>query len=204
MADDGDALLVGGAFALAARDGWTQVTVAGAAREAGVGLDAARRRFPAKAAILLRLGQMADAAALAAPLPEGTVRERLFDLLMRRFDALQPHRAGLAALFRAVPAEPATALLLLAATRRSMAWMLAGAGLDRPGVLRTAGLVAVWTYATRAFLADESADLAATMAAVDRGLERAEQAAGWVGAPAPAGPQPFPELPTLPSEAPVA
>ncbi len=194
---DFDRALIGAAFAQAARTGWNAVSVAGAARDAGLPLDRARARFPARAAILMRLGRLADAQALAEPLPDGSPRERLFDLLMRRFDALQAHRDGVGALLRALPTEPATALLLTDATRRSMAWMAAAAGLSTAGAtgaLRISGLMAVWLYTVRAWLRDDSADLAATLAALDRALERAEQAAGWLGAPE-RRPEPFPEVP---------
>jgi hypothetical protein len=193
-----DSALVASAFALAARGGWGSVSVIEAARDGGLALDRARLRFPTKAAILLRFGQMADAHALSDAVESGPVRERLFDLVMRRFDTLQSHRAGVIALLRDLPADPATALLLAAATARSMGWMLGAAGVPTTGVrgaVATQGMVAVWVYTLRAWQKDESADLSGTMAALDRALSRAERAAAWCGigeAPA-TQPKPFPE-----------
>jgi hypothetical protein len=46
--------------------------------------------------------------------------------------------------------------------------------------LRAAGLLAVWGYTVQAWQKDDSPDLSATMAALDRALSRAEQAAGWL------------------------
>jgi hypothetical protein len=119
---------------------------------------------------------------------EGPVRDRLFDLLMRRFDALQAHRAGILAVMRAVPFDPCTAVLLACATRRSMWWMLQAAGCSATGLtgeLRVKGLVAVWLWAVRAWERDETEDLTGTMAALDTALARAERAAGWLaGRPA--------------------
>jgi hypothetical protein len=195
--DDFDAALIKGAFDLAARDGWSAVSVAAAAREAGVALDEARLRFPGRAAILLKLGQVADRHALADAMEDGDTRERLFDVLMRRFDVLQQHRAGVLALFRTLPADPAEGLLLGLATASSMGWMLESAGVSARGVagaLRVQGLTAVWLYALRAWRKDESADLSGTMAALDRALQRAEQAAGWFrGKAAEPAPKPFPD-----------
>jgi hypothetical protein len=151
----------------------------------------ARERFPGRSSILLRFGRAADQAALAETPSEGPVRDRLFDLLMRRIDAFQAQRAGVLALLRALPAEPPTALMLALATRRSMRWMLEAAGLSASGLrgeMRVKGLVAVWLWTLRAWQADESEDLSATMAALDAALRRAEQAAewlGWAGRPAP-------------------
>jgi len=127
---------------------------------------------------------MADQAALGETPADWSVRDKLFALLMRRFDALQAHRAGVAALLRALPSEPPTALLLACATRRSMRWMLAAAGVSTAGLrgeLRVRGLVAVWAWTLRAWARDESADLSGTMAALDAALRRAEQFAAWLG-----------------------
>jgi hypothetical protein len=197
--DEFDAALIKGAFALAAKAGWTSVSVVAAAREADLPLDRARLRFAGRDAILLRFGKLADAQALAEAPASGPVRERLFDLLMRRFDALQANRAGVIALLRGLPGDPASGFMLAAATGASMRWMVEAAGVPASGfsgLLAANGLVAVWLYALRAWERDESADLATTMAALDRALSRAEQAAGWLlRAPSAAeeGPKPFPE-----------
>jgi hypothetical protein len=197
--DEFDAALVGGAFAIAARTGWPSVTVVSAARENDLPLDRARTRFSDRNAILLRFGKLADAQAMADAPDNGPTRERIFDLLMRRFDALQLYRAGVLALLHGLPADPPTALLLAHATGRSMGWMLQAAGAASTGLsgkLSTPGLVAVWLYVLRAWQRDDSADLSGTMAALDRALNRAEQAAGWFAPRAPAaepGPKPFPE-----------
>jgi hypothetical protein len=201
---DFDQALINAAFAEAAISGWAGVSVASATRAAGLALDRARQRFPSRAAILLRLGQLADRHTLADAPETGPARERLFDILMRRFDALQPNREGIRALLRALPADPAAALLLADATRRSMGWMLEASGISATGftgMLRTQGLVAAWLYTLRAWEKDDSADLAGTMAALDRALARAEQFAGLLDraapAPEPEGPKPFPEVPII-------
>jgi ubiquinone biosynthesis protein COQ9 len=179
-----DRALIAAAFQIAAESGWSAVNVAVAARAASLPLARARERFPGRVAILLRVGRMADQAALAEAPSDGPVRDRLFDLLMRRIDALQAHRAGVLALLRALPAEPPIALLLALATRRSMRWMLQAAGVPTSGVrgeLRVKGLVAVWLWTIRAWRSDESQDLSATMSALDAALRRAESAAEWLG-----------------------
>jgi hypothetical protein len=126
---------------------------------------------------------MADEVALEEAADEGPVRDRLFDLLMRRFDALQAQRAGILAVMRALPFDPCNALLLACATRRSMRWMLQAAGAAATGLtgeLRVKGLMAVWLWAMRAWEKDDTEDLTVTMAALDVALARAEQAAGWL------------------------
>jgi ubiquinone biosynthesis protein COQ9 len=192
-----DRKLIEAAFALIAERGWRRFSVAEAARQADLPLDQARARFPVRAAVLFRFGLLADQAALALAPKEGPHRDRLFDLLMRRFDFLQKHRAGVLALLRALPTEPCVAALLAAANRRSMAWMLEGAGISARGPLgrlRTRGLLLIWLAVVRAWRHDTSEDLSATMAALDRALARAEQIEGWLAcrrpAPLPAEPSP--------------
>lgn len=180
---DFDKALIASAFGVAAREGWRRASVAEAARSAALPLARARVRFPNRTAILLRFGVLADKSALEQSTVRGPVRDRLFDMLMRRLDVLQAHRAGILALLQALPAEPGTALLLDVATRRSMRWMLEAAGFDTSGLngeLHTRGLVGVWLWTLRAWRQDETSDLAATMAALDKALNRAEQAARWL------------------------
>jgi AcrR family transcriptional regulator len=178
-----DTALVTAAFRIAAEEGWRKVNVPAAARAAGLSLSKARERFPSRAAILLRFGRLADQIALQDAPSEGSVRDRLFDLLMRRFDMLQTHRAGVKALLRALPTDPPSAILLACASKRSMRWMLQTAGVTATGPrgeIQVRGLLAVWLWAVRAWERDTSDDLSGTMAAVDKALERAEQAASWL------------------------
>ena len=62
---------------------------------------------------------------------------------------------------------------------RSMVWMLEGAGVSAAGWrggLRTQLLAGLYFWVLRDFLDDDSADLAKTMAALDRRLRRAHEA----------------------------
>jgi ubiquinone biosynthesis protein COQ9 len=192
--DEFDAALVGAAFELGAEGGWRKVTAAAAARHAGLDLARARARFPGPGAVLRRFGALADAHALtganagashsgASPadaLPEGSVKDRLFDIILRRFDFLQMHRAGVAALVRYLPLDPVLNAWLARETLKSMGWMLEGAGVSSRGVrgeLAKRGLAVVWAWGLRAWLRDETEDLSTTMAAVDVALTRADQIA---------------------------
>ena len=195
-----DQALIAAGFAQIAARGWHRFNVAEAAREAGLPLERARRRIGCRAQFLTRFGRLADTAALTGADTEGPTRDRLFDMLMRRIDALQTHRDGVIALLKAVPLDPPAALLLANASLTSMGWLLAAAGLEAGGPigqLRRKGLLAVWLWTVRAWQTDTSEDLAATMAALDQALDKAEHVAGWLrgarkedqGAPPP-GPPP--------------
>jgi ubiquinone biosynthesis protein COQ9 len=190
-----DTALVTAVFRLAAENGWRHANIVEAAREAGLSLADVRGRFSSRGSVLLLFGRLADQAALKDAATEGPVRDRLFDLLMRRFDMLQTHRDGVKALLRALPSDPPTALMLACATTRSMRWMLQAAGIQATGArgeLQAKGLLVVWLWALRAWERDDSEDLSGTMAAVDTALNRAEQAASWLHGQRPTPPPPPP------------
>jgi len=193
-----DEALIAAAFRLAATEGWRNLRIAAAARAAGLALDRARLRFPTRGVLLIRFGRMADAASLAEATEEGTVRDRLFGLLMRRLDAFQANREGVLALLESLPCRPRTALFLAVLTEASMSWILGAAGVGTSGLtgkLRVKGLTAVWVWTLRAWQRDQTEDLAPTMAALDTALARAERAAGWLASLPFAG-RPAPKAPT--------
>lgn len=178
--DEFDLALITAAFTIGAEQGWRHVTPAAAARHTGLDLVRARK-YPSTHSLLARFGQLADAHALTGALTEGPVRDRLFDILLRRFDFLQTHRPGVLALLRSLPLHPELAAWLARETLISMGWMLEGVGLPAHGLrgeIRRRGLALVWTWGLRAWARDDSTDLSATMAAVDVALARADQIAG--------------------------
>jgi hypothetical protein len=152
---------------------------------------------------------LADAYALTGALSEGSVKDRLFDILLRRFDFLQLHRAGVVALLRVLPLDAPLAAWLGNETLRSMGWILEGAGVSAAGLtgaVQKRGLAVVWGWGLRAWLKDESEDLSATMAAVDVALVRADQIASAFmrdGFTPEAPPDAEPELPLETPEQPI-
>ena len=179
--------LIEAALRLAALQGWADTTMADVAEEAGVGLAEARRLFPSKTHLLAGFIEQVDEQVLGAgvvDLEGEPVRDRLFDLLMRRFDALKPHRKGVAAIARALSCDPLTAGCLAAGpVRRSLEWTLSAAHAQGSGPfapLLVKGLGVVYLCGLRAFLKDESEDLSATMAALDKALNRAGAAVRWL------------------------
>ena len=173
-----DRALISAAFDRAATAGWLGLSLPEAARAAGLDLARARARIPHRCALLRRFGTLADQAALAG-IGDGPVRDQLFDIVMRRIDVLQAHRGGVIALLRALPFDPAAALVLASGSLTSMSRLLHGAGVATGGIkgaLRRKAMLAVWLWTVRAWQGDTSEDLAATMAALDQALTRAEQA----------------------------
>lgn len=170
--------IIDAALVLAAGGNWRRVRLAEIAAEAGVTLAELRANFGTKWAIVGGFQRRIDDAVLAAGVAEGSsARDRLFDVLMRRFDALEPHRDAVNAILRDGLADPSAALCLGPRLLCSMAWMLETAGLSSAGpvgAVRIEGLTLVYLSALRVWLTDDSADLAKTMAALDKGLRRAE------------------------------
>ncbi|HKX08371.1 MAG TPA: helix-turn-helix domain-containing protein [Stellaceae bacterium] len=171
------------ALALAEREGWRKASLGAIAQEAGVPLHEFYGEFRSRAAILGALMARTDAAVLAgtAAGSEDSGRDRLFDVLMRRFDAMKPHRAALKAIARDLGTDPPTALCSAPAFLRSMAWMLEAAGLSSAGIrgrMRVRALGVLYLCVMRVFVDDDTEDLAKTMAALDRRLSQAEP---WLG-----------------------
>lgn len=172
--------MIDAALALAAERGWRDLALADIADAAGLSLAEAYGAFRSKQAVLDGFARRIDATVLAEGAvgqDEGPARDRLFDVLMRRFDALQPHRPALAAILKDLPRDPPAACAAGWQLRRSMALMLEAARIDSSGLagaVRVKGLTAVYLLSLRRFLADESADMARTMASLDGYLRRIE------------------------------
>ena len=181
---DTEARLVAGLWQVVAAHGWAGLSMRRVAAVSGVAPAEIRRRCPTPHHLLLLHGRLVDQAVLEGVVPgapdDNTPRDRVFDVIMQRIDALQPHRAGILRFVEDLKADPLLALALLAALPRSMAWMLEAAGLGSgglAGLARAKGLAAVWLATLRAWTRDDTADLGATMAALDRALDHAEQVA---------------------------
>ncbi len=167
---------------LIAEKGFANVALREVAEAAGLGVAELYRLYPDKVALAAAFMARIDAEVLAGVPrqsdPEETARDRLFDTLMRRYDALRPHRAALAAMRRAATRDPLLAIALGPALRRSMSAMLESASLSSEGVngaLRQNGLLAIHYAVSRVFDRDETGDLSKTMAALDGRLKMAEK-----------------------------
>jgi AcrR family transcriptional regulator len=182
--------IIDAAMALTEAQGWRNVSLAAVASEAGLPILRVYRMFPSKTAILGGLFRRVDETVLAAAAEaeEGErPRDRVFDLLMRRFDALQPYRAALEALRRDLRTEPLTAFAAGGALLCSMRLMLEAAGVSCHGLggaISVKLTAASYLAAAHTWARDESPDLAPTMAALDRrlrGIERWLEPGGRAG-----------------------
>jgi len=173
--------IIDATLARVASEGWRHLSLAAIADAAELPILRVYRTFGSKRAILRGLYRRVDAAALAEPPPAEPAerpRDRLFDLLMRRFDTLRPYKPTLEVLRRELPGDPATVLCAGASLLRSMRWMLEATNISTGG-LRGAVAVkltaAAYLSTMRVWQRDDSPDLARTMAARDARLRRSER-----------------------------
>lgn len=168
--------------ALVAERGYAGVSLRDVAQEAGRSLAELYRRYRDKpalvAAVMARIDEEVLAGTPRQTDPEETARDRLFDVMMRRYDALKPHRALLRQLRQLVSRDPFLALSLAPAMRRSAAAMLEAAAIPSDGfagAVQQNGLIALHMAVLPVFQADETGDLSKTMAALDSRLKSAER-----------------------------
>lgn len=167
---------------LVAEKGFAAVALRDIAQEAGLGFAELYRLYANKASLIAAFLRRVDSEVLAGTPTtvdaEETARDRLFEVMMRRYDSLKPHREAWRALRQTARRDPLLALAMAPALRRSMAAMLEAASIPSDGLagaMRQNGLLAIHHAVSGVFDADETADLSKTMAALDSRLKAAER-----------------------------
>lgn len=175
------------ALDLAVSLGWDNVNLRDIAAEAKLSLAELHEYFEDKSDILSVLGRIIDRrtleniADLEAEIP---VRDRLFDVMMERFDVLNEYRGGIVAIMRSFKMDPKQAVISMPHLCRSMTWMLEAAGIETNGIrgaIKVTGLTGVYLNVLRTWKEDDSPDMGKTMAALDKDLGRAERVVNMFG-----------------------
>lgn len=171
-----DALL-----SLLAEKAWEDISLSEIAGRAGLGLADLREAADGKLAIIAAFQRRIDRAVLedvgAGEEDGDSHRDRLFDIAMRRFDRLMPHRRALAHLAKSAARDPVLAVALNALSLVSARYMLTAAGLSSNGVrgiARAQGLIVILARVGTVWSEDGDPDQSRTMAALDKALDRAE------------------------------
>ena len=176
--------IISACLKLAVDKDWGEVGLGEIAEAAKMPLREVHKYFRSKNAVLKAFSQQVDTEVLANSVSVGsdaTARDRLFEIIMRRFDVLSPYKHGLRAVIRGFCHEPISGLCSCVRVHASMQLMLETVGIGSTGFqgeLKARGLAIIYANSLRVWLNDESPDLAVTMAALDRGLMRAEQIMG--------------------------
>ncbi|MGD8325513.1 MAG: hypothetical protein PVF65_01230 [Sphingomonadales bacterium] len=108
---------------------------------------------------------------------DDSARDRLFDVLMMRFDQLQAHRSAVQSIAKSAPSDPKMLRALVCALPKSMRVMLRLAHIRADGVegrLKAQVLSLLWLRVARHWMRDGSEDMAETMATLDKELAQIE------------------------------
>lgn len=176
---------------LVERRGWHNLRLLDIAEAAGVPPAEFYRLVPGRTALLCAIGRWIDEEVLETTRPdaEDSARDRLFEVLMARFDVLNRRRPAHLALLRGAGRDPARALPQIPRLELSMRWMLDLAGIPVDGLIgqiKVRLLTLAYLDVLRTWIGDDSADMARTMAALDKRLGQLEQLANSVsGRPRP-------------------
>ncbi len=174
---------VAAALDLSSRMGWDMITMADIADKAHCTLAELSEVFDDKTDILVCYGRALDKKVLeiySAPDFSAGEKDRLFEILMERFDLLNNDRDAIISVLKSFTLDPKQAVISLPHLGRSMTWMLEAAGIETSGIkgaVRVFGLTVIYLNVVRVWMKDDSADLSKTMAALDKNLLRAEQCA---------------------------
>jgi AcrR family transcriptional regulator len=153
---------------------------------AGLSLAACRGEFGSTLAIFAAHMKDLDRKVLSnsgGDMAEEPPRERLFDVLMRRIEAMAPYREATRSLMKSLARNPGLAIALNGLAVRSQTWMLTAADIDAAGprgMIRAQGLAMLFASVLRTWVDDEDEGLARTLAALDRALARGQRWSGML------------------------
>jgi AcrR family transcriptional regulator len=172
---------------LASETRFEDISIRDICKKADISLADFRDSFPSKGAVLAGLSRRIDRAVLtqdSEELADESPRERLFDILMRRLEAMGPYREGLREAAAWLRRDPTAALAMNQIVIGSMRFMLEAAGIEieggAAGTIKLQGLALAWARIVGVWLDDDDPGLSKTMAELDRELTRGERAVAGV------------------------
>ncbi len=177
--------VVDAALDLASARRWSELSFKEILDHADVSLVDAHEYFDDKTDILVAYGRRIDRHMLENCVfvenEEGTpslsCREKIFDLMMERFDYVNENRAAVISILSSFKTDPKQAIISLPHLGRSMERILESAGIKNDGIcgaVNVTGLTALYLHVLRVWKKDESADMGKTMATLDKALDKAE------------------------------
>lgn len=171
--------MVAAMLGLAAARAWDFVSFEDIADEAGIVLADAREYFDDRSDILAAYGRMLDRKMVENfhSTEDMSCRDKIFDLVMERFDIVNENRAAILSILSGFRGDPKEAVLSFPHLGRSMCRTLEAASIETNGVfgaLKVTGLTGIYLYTLRTWKDDESPDMSKTMATLDQALDKAE------------------------------
>ncbi|WP_419813966.1 hypothetical protein [Glacieibacterium sp.] len=175
-----DDQILDGWLAAIERDGWVLARIDSAAVLAEVSPADVAAVYPDRWSALRGMQRRLDRAALgeAGADKDASIRDRLFGLMMARFDAAEDSKPAIRVVAEAARRDPGLVAFFMVTAPVSIARIAQAAGVDTGGwlgPLRVKALTILMVQVSRTWLDDEDPDLGATMKALDAALERAER-----------------------------
>jgi AcrR family transcriptional regulator len=163
-------------FEAVSEKGWEAYSLPEMANDMGIPLSEFYARFPTKQDILRQFIQHITAKIMVDFAPSPSERETLFDVMMLRFEAMAPYKAGLARLYNeTVGHATPTAPLMLPDLMQASEWM---SGLaqnnETPYLIHLKPQKLLYTYlmAYKVWIRDDTPDLQFTLVEIDRRLDQ--------------------------------
>ena len=163
---------------LAGERTWEDISITDIATRANLSLADFRDAYPSKGAVLAGFSRKIDRIVLDGTTDDlmgEPAKERLFDVLMRRLDALTPYKHGLEGIAEWISRAPMAAMAINRLELNAMRFMLEAAGIESEGPVgsvKLQGLVILWGRVLNTWFRDDDPGLAPTMALLDKELTR--------------------------------
>ncbi|WP_457796674.1 TetR/AcrR family transcriptional regulator [Methylocystis sp. S23] len=170
--------VIDAALRLAARRDFGDVSLTDIAHEADISLAEMRDLFPSKGAIIGGFNRRIDREVLEAVSTQDShdpARDRLYEVLRKRLEALEPYRDALASVARWAARDPLTGTALNREVVNSMRFMLEAADIDCDGPvgsLKLQGLALAWGRVLDAWFQD---GFSFALETLDREIARGER-----------------------------
>lgn len=180
--DDMKGRVIQASLDLAGMCPWNDVHMTHIATRSECDLSDVRAIFPEKMDILHAYERQIDAQVIDAMNDafddSDSPRDKIFDVLMERFDVLNENRASVLSMLNAVTLDPKQMMVSAPWVPQSMIKMMTLADMDTSGIkgtMRVAGVSLAYLKTLRDWANDNSADMAQTMASLDQALGYVEK-----------------------------
>ena len=171
-------LIIDEVFELIEMKGWVDLTFHNIADHIGITLVELHHFFPSKYDILKAMIARIDRETLeliAVDVETLSPSDRLFDVLIARFEASKPYKLALRRLWHEGYRHPHLVLAYFPLGFNSMIWILEAAGMHHPGLMgliQVKALGLLYLKLVHTWLDDQTEDLSKTMAEVDKNIKR--------------------------------
>lgn len=159
---------------------WDSVSMEMIAEASGANLTTVYKYYPTKLALVSSFMERINKRLLSGhdfDDRDEPQRERLIDVLMRRFELLNPNKGAVRSIIVNTVFDPYSTIRLIPSFTKAMAWSLEAAGLNASGfvgLMRIKMLSIIYLSTMRIWLKDESDDLSSTLSYLDQSIRRVE------------------------------